>query len=551
MQPAFRQGPLGRGRFGGVIAGACALLLAACGQAPRGYGVVLWSAGGVPPTGAVVHIIEESSIEDSYSVLSAGGDREEEPVPVERWRVRVYPDAEQATAFAAGYAPFTDSYGYAVRSGLPVRAEASATADIVYKLREGQVTKVLERGAQPEQVGVYENYWYRVLTEDGVAGYTFGEFLPVFQASGDPHAEAARLRADDPALEHLLATVWRPDYFRAMIVTGRYDLRRFRVEYGLFPDPAARVFRLVTETGTREFRYRTVERVGEGRYVFHPEDGSSPARFTVHGSRRVSLSYSDAGRQVTRVFVQLTRDVSESITAEQERRDRLYRKLLERGAVLHSSGYGTIELGPERRFRWQRFLALVPELLPPGLSGTGRVDFRYAPAPELGGSYDTVISFLFDGNEPAAAANGPGDPEGGSATGEQPGAAGAAGTDVPAAEADSDRQPAAPAPAAPGTGTGTDAEAATGDSAVNSVAGGAATGDEPDDDASATGPPLAPPPVEPAAELILLAEYDSNGIRLTPAEPDPVTLLVTPVSRSPVVMYFSFAATGGSAADDG
>lgn len=515
-----------------VVAGACALLLAACGQAPRGFGVVLWSAAGVPPTGAVVHIIEESSIEDRYLVLSAGGDQDEEPVPVERWRVRMYPGAEQATAFAARYAPFTDSYGYAVRSGLPVRAEASATADIIYKLREGQVTKVLERGPQPERVGVYENYWYQVLTEDGVAGFTFGEFLPVFQASGDPHAEAARLRADDPALEHLLATAWRPDYFRAMVITGRYDLRRFRAEYGLFPDPAARLFRLVTETGTREFRYRTVERVGEGRYVFHPEDGASPARFTVHGSHRVSMSYSAAGREVTRVFVQLSRDVAESIAAEQDRRDRLYHHLMDRGAVLHSSGYGTIELGPERRFRWQRFLALVPELLPPGLPGTGRVDFRYAPAPELGGSYDTVISFLFDGDEPAAAAVSTGDQEGSSATEEQPDAADAAGTAAPAAAADSDRLPVTPAP---------DPDAATGDS-VDSVAGAAATGEaEPD----AAAPVAGPPPVEPAAELTLLAEYDSNGIRLTPAEPDPVTLLVTPVSRSAVVMYFSFAADDG------
>ena len=552
-QPEFRHGLLWRARIGGVVAGACALLLAACGQAPRGFGVVLWGAGGVPPTGAVVHIIEESTIEDRYLVLSAGADRDEEPLPVARWRIRVYPDAEQATAFAARYAPFTDSYGYAVRSGLPVRAEASATADIVYKLREGQVTKVLERGAQPERVGVYENYWYQVLTEDGVAGYTFGEFLPLFQASGDPHAEAARLRADDPALEHLLATVWRPDYFRAMLITGRYDLRRFRDDYGLFPDPAARVLRLVTETGTREFRYRTVERVGEGRYVFHPRDGASPARFTVHGSRRVSLSYRDAGRQVTRVYVQLSRDVAESIVAEQERRDRLYRNLLERGAVLHSSGYGTIELGPERRFRWQRFLALVPELLPSGLAGTGRLDFRYAPAPELGGSYDTVISFLFDGDEPETGADSTGAPAAVAAppASEDPDA-GAAGTAAPAAAADSDRLPAASAPAAPGTGAGTDADAATGDSveSVESVAGTAATGEaEPDADAPAA-PAAAPPPFEPAAELTLLAEYDRDGIRLTPAEPDPVTLLVTPVSRSPVVMYFSFAAAGGSAADD-
>jgi hypothetical protein len=39
---------------------------------------------------------------------------------------------------------------------------------------------------------------------------------------------------------------------------------------------------------------------------------------------------------------------------------------------------------------------------------------------------------------------------------------------------------------------------------------------------------------------------------LTPAVPDPDTLQVTHVSRSPVVMYFSFAAaTEASAPDDG
>jgi len=518
---------LRRARIGGFVAGACALLLAACEQAPRGYGVVLWSDGGVLSTGVVIHVVEESSIEDRFLVRSPDADRREEPVPVERWRVRVFPETEQATAFAGRYAPFIDSYGYAARSGLPVRAEASATADIIYKLREGEVTKVLQRAAQPERVGVYENYWYHVLTEDGVAGYTFGEFLPVFQASGDPHAEAARLHADDPTLEHLLATEWRPEYFRAMVVTGRYDLRRFRAEYGLFPDPAANVFRLVTETGSRELRYQAVERVGEGRYVLHLEDDASPVRFTVHSEHRVSVSYSVAGRQVTQGFVKLTRDVAESIAAERARRDRRYHDLLQRGAALHSSGYGTIELGPERGFRWHGFQALVPELLPAGLAGTGRVEFRYAPAAELGTSYDTVITFLFDGGEPAAAeANAPT-----ADTAPEAAAAGGSSDDGAASEDTGDDGAAAGAGATGAPGGQADAAAAT-----------AAPGEAETDTG---GPAAAPPAVEPAAELTLLAEYDSNGIRLTPAEPDPVTLLVTHVSRSPVVMYFSFAADDG------
>ena len=528
-----------------MVAGACALLLAACGPTPRGHGVVLWSDGTALPTGAVIQVVEESSIDDRYLVRSAAGDRREEPVPVDRWRVRVFPDTEQATAFAARYAPFVDGYGYAARSGLPVRAEASATADIIYKLREGEVTKVLERAAQPERVGAYENYWYHVLTEDGVAGYTFGEFLPVFQASGDPHEEAARLHADDPTLEHLLATVWRPAYFRAMVITGRYDLRRFRAEYGLFPDPAARTFRLVTETGTRELRYQAVERVGDGRYVLRMEEGVSPVRFTVHSAHRISVSYTAVGRQVTRAFVTLSRDVATAIAAERDRRDRLYRDLVQRGAVLRSSGYGTIELGPERRYRWQDFQALVPDLLPAGLPGTGRIEFRYAPAPELGGGYDTVITFLFERDEPAEAAGSADDPSAAAsedrsaATEEEPVDAGDGGTASPAAAAE---PPAALAPEAPAAGDPTAADDPGGQ------AGAAAAGEA---ESGTGGPPAKSPPLEPA-ELTLLAEYDSNGIRLIPAEPDSVTLLVTHVSSSPVVMYFSFAAApGGSAPDDG
>ena len=526
------------------------------------------------PTGAVIHVIEESALEDRYLVRSPGADRREELVPVSRWRVRVFPDTEQATAFAARYALFAASYGYATRSGLPVRAEASATSDIVYKLRDGEVTKVLERGAQPERVGVYENYWYQVLTEDGVAGYTFGEFLPVFESSGDPQAEAARLQAADPALERLLGTVWRPEYFRAMVITGRYDLERFRAEYGLFPDPAAQVFRLVTEESAHEFAYQTIERVSDDLYVLHAAEAAGPVRFTVQSAARVAVSYVAGGRLVTQVFLDLKRDIAALIAAERTRRDLLYADLRARGALLRSSGYGTIELEEERRYRWHGFEALVPGLLPAGLPGTGRVDFRYAPGPALAGSYDAVVTFLFDraadlehaaGSANEAATDGAAgaveepvvataDPAAAPAATETGGSAGtsvftgssddssrSAGSPTAAGQAAPGGGQAAPAAgqAAPGAGqTALAAEQAA------PVAGQAVPG--------AAGAAAPPPVVAPAAEFTLLAAYDSGGIRLIPAEPDPVTLLVTHVSRSPVVMYFSFAAaSGAAAADDG
>ncbi len=467
------------GRAFGAFAGGVviALALVSCGEPSLGTGVVLWSDGGPVANGAVVDVVEESTIEDRYLVRAAGADRSEDPVPVApRWRVRVFSEPEPAAEFAARYAEFVDLFAYAVRRGLPVRAEASATAGIVYKLRELEVTKVIARGAEREQVGSFENYWYRVLTEDGTEGFTFGEFLPVFEAAGDPRAEAVRLHADDPRLERVLATAWRPEEFLSMVLRHRFDLLRLRPEYGLFPDPEARVFRLVTAQREREFPYRAVERVGDGRYVLATGGGDpSPARFTVRGSGALAFSYVDDGRQITEVFVELEQEVEELIAAERARRERLFAALLERGPLLRSGGYGTIELTGEGRFRWRGYEALVPRWVADGLPGTGVVDFRYVLGAPLRGSYDVAVTLLFDGPERAAAAAAAvaavaGEDAAGGAGAAEPGAGGGVRA---VAVPDSGAQTGAPP-----TGSAADGNSGAGAGAGTAVAGAAAGEDD-------------------------------------------------------------------------
>ena len=481
-------------RIGAGAGVLIALTLASCGRAPLGTGVVLWNDVAPLVTGTTVQVMEESTIEDHYLVREPGADRQQEPVPIDRWRVRVFADGEEAAAFAARFAGFADSYGYATRRGLPVRASASATAGIIYKFREQEVAKVLERGAEPEQVGAFENYWYEVLTADGTVGYTFGEFLTRFESAGDPYADAARLFAADPTLDKVLATVWRPESYRVMQRRRRYDLDRFRAEYGLFPEPEAQRFRLVTERRVREFPYRTVARVGDDRYALET-DRDGAVRFVVRSGGRLALSYVDEGRLVTEVYVDFPHDVDELIAAERERRDGLYADLLRRGSRLRSGGYGTIELTEKRGFRWRGFAALVPGLLPAGLPGTGVVDFRYALGAPLAGSYDGAVTLLFDGAPEAAGPDSV-----------WPGTFDELARSLRDAEVDGSRR------------------------------------------AGVAGEPPLPgrePVFEPAAELTLLLLYDGDGVRLTPAEPATEALAVTRANRSGLVMYFSFAAADG------
>ena len=470
---------------GGIAAAAVVLALVSCGERLVGTGVVLWSEGGPVANGAVVDVVEESTIEDRYLVRAAGADRSENSVPVApRWRVRVFSEPEPAAEFAARYAEFVDSFAYAVRRGLPVRAEASATAGIVYKLRELEVTKVLARGAEPEQVGSFENYWYRVLTEDGTEGFTFGEFLPVFETFGDPRAEAARLHADDPGLERVLATAWRPEEFLSMVLRHRFDLLRLRPEYGLFPDPEARVFRLVTAQREREFPYRAVERVGDGRYVLATGGGDAgSARFTLRGSGALAFSYVDDGRQITEVFVELEAEVEDLIAAERARRERLFAGFLERGPLLRSGGYGTIELTAEGRFRWRGYEALVPRWVPDGLPGTGVVDFRYVLGAPLRGSYDVAVTLLFDGPERAAAATGAvagADAAGGAGAAEPGAGGGVRAVAVPESGAQTGASP---------TGSAADGNSGAEAGAGTAVAGAGAAAGEDDDGETGAGEP--------------------------------------------------------------
>lgn len=412
MPPPTR--PRALPRSGVLSLVAIALALSACSPQPIGYGVALVESvvGGGEAFAAAERLVvmAESEIEDTYRVvtLSRAGERTDvRQLPsLQRWRARIFATQAEADLFADSYAPLAATYGYADRNSLPVRAESSATATIVYQLREAEAVKIIGRSAQQASVGEYENYWYEVLTEDGTSGFTFGEFLPVFESSGDPAADVARLRDADPLLDRVLATTWRPEYFRDMVASGRIDLRRMRPEIGLFPRAGQQILELRLEESSVDFRYEQIERRGEGLYILRgvtvtaapgaSEVGTDP-RLTVLPGGRLSLSYTSEGRLVTPVFVDLGVPLSDLIAAERARRDVLYADLMRRASTLTSSAYGTITLRDDRTFSWKGAQALQPRLLPAGSQPTGELDFRYHMAPGMRERFDGVLTFSFAG----------------------------------------------------------------------------------------------------------------------------------------------------------
>ena len=54
-------------------------------------------------------------------------------------------------------------------------------------------------------------HWYRLLTEDGVQGYTFDYYLTVYNENADGERDVINAREEeDVFLENVVDTNWRP-----------------------------------------------------------------------------------------------------------------------------------------------------------------------------------------------------------------------------------------------------------------------------------------------------------------------------------------------------
>jgi hypothetical protein len=373
--------------YGAVLA-ALAFTLVSCGPRLIGYGLVLWAERETDfQSGQIVEILQESQIQQSYLVRL--GKKQVGEIPLQR--VRFYEQLDAAEEAARAYSVYVDRFGYSERDGLPMREAADQQARIIYKLRAGQLVKIVEQADEPEEISAYRAYWYRVLTEDGVEGFCYGHFLPTFTSRGDPVAEAAELAARDPLLDKLMAQTWRPVYFREMVTDGRIDLLRFKDEYGFFPDRENKEFRLVTPTYRETFNYQEAENVGFARYRFAGTD----LRVHMQSEERIALTYYRGSQLISAVYILFDEPIDEIIEAERERRGELFERFRARGDMLTSSAYGSIRLADEMQFRWQGYGRLEERIFLRPVNGSGSIDFPYFLSQELASRYQGVITFRF------------------------------------------------------------------------------------------------------------------------------------------------------------
>ena len=213
-------------KYGLIALCAISFALASCSRV-MGYGMLLWD---IPERGLqdgdILPVYIRSNISHTYAV-SAPDSKERFDIPL--WQITSPSSRRALKKTKLAYAEFLHRYASVKLDGLPIRAEPVNTARQVYRLRKGEIIKILYKGeGQAVMVGsdALAGSWLRVLTSSGTQGWCFSYNLEVFetQKGGAVAAgEGSGAEEKDDVFEKLAGTIWYPDYYRAMIREKRVD----------------------------------------------------------------------------------------------------------------------------------------------------------------------------------------------------------------------------------------------------------------------------------------------------------------------------------------
>jgi len=351
------------------------LILTACSPQYQGYAVVIWPAAdsglaeGVEAP--VVAGLEQEIVTISVDETEQG---------VEAWRLLVFDESQAAEEFAAEFEPWEDDYAQSMRTALPVRERPDTSSARIYRLREGEVIKIIDRSENISDQGALSDYWYRVLTREGTIGWVFGYYLELTGASGRSTEGASDRAASEQLLQDVASVSWRPDYFDV-------DLDRFSPRFGLFVDTERLEVRIVLPAFQRTYSYTDVSSPSAGVIRF---TGTS-LELSIAGERELEALYTVDGRDRSETFLRLEEDITEIISAERERRSRSFEQIFNRGNGLVSSTFGEMRLTDRGTITWRGFERLVPTVLPESFDGTATMDFSLFLSDELRGKYDGAL----------------------------------------------------------------------------------------------------------------------------------------------------------------
>jgi hypothetical protein len=380
--------------------------LSSCTQL-LGWGVLLWSSEDPAiPSGTVLPVYIRSNIDQVWVVGIPEEYRKNDDAldkyEVRLWELEFVGSKKAAEERAAEFASFSRTYAETLQDGLPIREAPENNARRVYRLREGQIIKVLNKVDGVAAVGAsgapLPGDWYQVLTSDGSVGYCFSYRLKLFeqsagQAVASPEVETIE---EDTDLDMIFAQKWYPESYGSMINNLQIDLADISRQWNFDPGQDSGVARVYVPGTNLQFDYSSIKKSGSRTWVF--EDTS--LQMTLRSDTTLMVQYTEGtGDLKNQLFVTLPTNIEDIITQETARREALFESFLDAGPVFHSENYGTLTFAEGNAFSWTGYNLLVPQTIPATVENNGNVDMGIFISRGLQDRYNGIISLSFAGKE--------------------------------------------------------------------------------------------------------------------------------------------------------
>jgi hypothetical protein len=401
---------------GRVYAGALFILLAFfCGisiscERTLGWGMLLWSTEDPDiPSGTILPVYIRSNIDqvwvagipEIYRPTKRDGlDKFEIPLP----QMELVGGRGAASKRAREFGEYALLYAETLQDGLPIREGPDNGSRRVYRLRAGEIVKILSKSEGAPAISTtgdpLDGDWYQVLTRDGNTGYCFSYRLRLFEHRGGPfNVEPAETEeTEDPDLEIVLSQNWYPESYGTIAASGKIDIEELGKKWQFFPGQDSGLARIRVEGLDRTFSYTNIKRDGIRAWYF---EGAS-LQMILRAESLLAVQYSDDGGAMrTLLFVTLPTSPEDLIVQETERRNTLYQNLVALGPHFTSSNYGTLSFTANGRFIWNGNSLLVPQIIPPATSDSGVVEMRLFLGPSLENLYNGAFTLRFDSAENA------------------------------------------------------------------------------------------------------------------------------------------------------
>ena len=315
------------------------------------------------------------------------------------WQLELVGRRGAAAKRAALYAEYAAIYAETLQDGLPVREAPDNGARRVYRLRQGQVVKVLARTEGNPAISAtcdpLPGEWYRILTEDGTAGFCFSYRLKLFEHGSETLADAAPPeKREDPDLDRVLSADWSPEWYGTMVSSGKLDLGELEKQWRFIPGEDSGTARLYLPGIDKTYPYTGIESTGSRSWRFT----GSPLEMSLRSDTLLAVQYNDAaGAARTQLFVTLPSKVNDLVIQETERRSALFQHMFDQGPVFVSANYGTLTLLAEEQFSWTGYDLLSGQIIPPSVLGRGSVTMGLYLDYTLEDRYDGALALNFSG----------------------------------------------------------------------------------------------------------------------------------------------------------